>query len=179
MKYLNSLHPPQQSAFCLLKADLEQKNYAILKAGMRSGKNLIAAAIVEQVPHVHLVVLSQYKDMAHHVLPRDLMFSRNQLPALFSLPKREHLTNPDETLVIVDNVFWTPGSRKVFDLMLELGYKVFAFGSNGPEYVKGNWAALGGHGYATWELNLDLSRDQAVAIAGRDSAKFERDFGKF
>lgn len=175
------LFAPQAAALRILKEDIAAQGYAVCKAGMRSGKNLIAAAVAEN--HYSLICVvgataeSDVRDFR-------VLFAGNDSPCPVFKTKDEckadleAITDKSAVLFLMMEPFWSEGSMRDFKAARRCGYEILAIGSNGPAYCA-DWKELGGHGYSTWQLNPKVSVEHFDNERAGDPVRFQRDFCAF
>lgn len=174
------LWPRQHELATMLAQDLRTQQYAVAKVGMRTGKLLIAltAAQMTNCDEVYLFdapitfpAARQYSEKFDF----DLYCHGKKIPKRL-IENRQG----SKCVAIMGEPFWKEDS---FDLFTELRQycPVIVIGSRGPEFDDDvRWRQLGGHSYASWEINPGLTQAQLIkSTDAHEREKEIRDYGSF
>src|ERR1019366_3653603 len=130
------LHPLQAALALVMLEDLRNEHWALLKAGQRGGKNIVAMAIAKQGAFKNIAVISgtaaqeesYINDLKGHLDPT-VKFASGGVPTNSWL-------GLECTLVILDEAMWVPRSYDTFNNIREHKTNVLVISSRGPEYDK-------------------------------------------
>ena len=162
--------------------DLGRQRWSLLKAGQRSGKNVIATEVAQRTGYSHISLFSGhshtsglFEDMKSAVQDKFFTtFYNNRIP------------DASETiapiLCILDEAMWTTGSyNKYTSLLSDSRCRILIISSRGPEFDNDiRWQMLPGRSFSTWDLNesIELNRlEPELKQAGINI--FLRDFGAY
>lgn len=161
----------QTEVVSALTTMLRQHGYALLKTGQRSGKTVIETRVANRLNAENVYLFSRSPIIAQ-MFPEYMNVIRNPLPDV-----KDQF--PPNSVVIIDEAFWMPGSFTHFEQARQLDIPVLVVGSNGPEY-RDEWATLPhALSYSTWEINPMVTREELQPLYEQDWAKAERDFEAF
>lgn len=173
------LYEKQKEARDLAIADLRKQQFSILKIGQRGGKMFIASEIARCLEMSRVYIFDVHNETCAKDFPIANYFCGNEIPQSFF----EKNIDVNRAMVIFNEPFWMDNSyvvfKKIRDAFPEL--LILVIGSNGPTFIDG-WESLGGHSYATWEINPHCKEDELrkdLIKSPADEYTFDRDFGRF
>lgn len=168
-----TLWPKQIELKDLLVQDLINKGFAIAKVGQRGGKNVLAIDVAAMPLFKNVFLFCMTPDEAFET-PFDYTVCLNG-----RIPKQLAEDNVEAPLAIINEAFWLENSYDLFNELREYA-KVLVIGSNGPQFEDQRWQNLGGHSYAAWEINPNLTQAQLIkSTDAHERAKEIRDYGNF
>lgn len=170
-----SLWPKQREARDHAIADIRSQGFAILKIGQRGGKTHIASEVARLMEKKLVYIFDFHNQQVAQDFPIPNYFCGSTIPD--NLLNGEFVA--DRNMILIHEAFWLSNSFALFQMLREKvpQIPILVIGSNGPEFQKG-WNKLGGHGYASWEINPNLNHRQMLEQE-QDRTRFYRDFGKF
>ena len=157
--------------------ELKTQRYSLLKAGSRSGKNLIAHHVIGFFGGSDVAIYSNTVPMAKQAIDTSVFegvdFHYNALPRSGSKPVMR-------TLAIIDNAMWLPDSHSLYVRLRDAATAVFVMSSRGPEFDKDpRWRLLPGHSFSSWDLNPQVSMQMFQDSYAEDPEAAVRDFCAF
>lgn len=162
-------------------ADFADSRLALLKAGLRGGKMLVAARVALLGGFKHVALLSATADAAKSAIGGliELIGEDHNYAAAVVPPSWSTLEN---TLIIVDDVMWVGNSfDRIQGMMVRFPRSRFlAIGSRGPEYDKDlRWQTYAGYSATAWDLNPNIKFSDLLADCRTDPERFIRDYCAF
>lgn len=169
------LWPKQKEARDLAITDIRKQGFAILKIGQRGGKTHIASEVARCMEKKLVYVFDFHNEPVARDFAIPNYFCGSTIPD--NLLNGEFVA--DRNMILIHEAFWLTNSFALFQMLREKvpQIPILVIGSNGPEFQKG-WNKIGGHGYASWEINPNL-KEKEIKVRENDVANFQRDFGKF
>lgn len=194
--FKNNLYEPQKQLLYRIKQSFSEKKPAVVCAGMRAGKTVMYSALALDYNHVMVVgtfggfaqtmnhlrhATDMMRELHHNVV--DLVHA----PVFFDMPIRRVTEN---TLIIMEDAFWwkylprthrsmrdlrcpeVTTSEAFFNEVTKATPHVLAIGSYGPMMFQEHevW------NYATWDLNIAITRRDLEPNFVDDPEKAHRDF---
>ncbi len=161
---------------------------ALVKAGLRSGKTLLAARAIQIGEFTRVNVTAPAQDSAHEVV-RQLMdltevTTDSGAGVIFHAgnPLKDWATSEGRTLLILESAMWIERSFNMLDRFEEdfPEASILILSSRGPEYDKNPlWKLVPGYSFNTWDLNPRVTFDSLAPAFAQDLQKAIRDFCAF
>lgn len=167
--------PKQVEVVDQMLADLQEREYALVIAGQRSGKTSMCYQLAARAKYPTVIMLGMRhirQPLAAYGVPDSV---RVEYAAYHAIQEPV-----GSVLVIMHEPFLVGDSHKMFSELRDYGCHVAVIGSLGPAYEDDNiWKTLVARRYATWEIIPNVTQDSDLIRSAYDDnpAKAARDFG--
>ena len=151
--------------------------YALLKAGQRGGKGVVAAKLINK-GFKHVAIISATLDQAK-VYITELVGGDSGITFVSGRPNKEW-SKLDNSLIILDEAMWISNSYDLFvSLLLDFPIaRVLVTSSRGPSYDEDiRWQVLSGYSATAWDLNPRLNQADLIStLCHANPSRFIRDY---
>ena len=163
---------------CIIQDFNDGKQFALLKAGQRGGKTVVAAKTAIQGGFKNVALVTQSAEYSKSVLSGFVELAGQGRSYHAGVPP-ESWKYSSSALIVFDEAMWVKNSYQQFRELLEQfpKAKTLVISSRGPEYDADiRWRVTAGYSASAWDLNPNLTFKDLAEHYERDPVTFIRDY---